>query len=87
MFVKADKPVREKQAPEKKKMSFKEKKEFEELEKAISLLEKEKKILEEEFNSGTLAPDDLHKKSLRHGAITTELEDKEMRWLELGELA
>ena len=87
VVVKADKPVREKQAPEKKKMSFKEKKEFEELEKAISLLEKEKKILEEEFNSGTLAPDDLHKKSLRHGAITTELEDKEMRWLELGELA
>ena len=87
VVVKADKPVREKQAPEKKKMSFKEKKEFEELEKSISLLEKEKKILEEEFNSGALSPDALHKKSLRHGAITAELEDKEMRWLELGELA
>jgi ABC transport system ATP-binding/permease protein len=87
VVVKADKPVREKPAVEKKKMSFKEKKEFEELENAISLLEKEKKTLEEEFNSGELAPDTLHKKSLRHGEITSELEDKEMRWLELGELA
>ena len=87
VVVKADKPVREKPAAEKKKMSFKEKKEFEELENAISLLEKEKKTLEEEFNSGELAPDTLHKKSLRHGEITSELEDKEMRWLELGELA
>jgi len=84
---KADKPVREKPVSDKKKMSFKEKKEFEELEEAISLLEKEKKILEEEFNSGALTPDALNKKSLRHGAITAELEDKEMRWLELGELA
>jgi len=84
---KMDKPVREKQAPEKKKMSFKEKKEFEELEKAISLLEQEKKKLEEELNSGLLAPDALRKKSLRHGEIATTLEEKELRWLELGELA
>ncbi len=84
--VKTEKPVREKPVSEKKKLSFKEKKELEELEQEITSFEKEKKILEEELNSGLLASDDLVKKSLRHGIITSQLEEKEMRWLELSEL-
>ena len=82
-----EKPVREKPVQEKKKLGFKEKKEFDELEKEIAQLEKEKKVLEEDFNSGSLASEELHKKSIRHGEITSRLEEKELRWLELGELA
>ncbi len=84
---KAEKPVREKPVSEKKKMSFRERKEFEELEKEIDQLEKEKMILEKELNSGSLASEELHKKSIRHGELTTQLEEKEFRWLELGELS
>ena len=82
---KTDKPVREKPVSEKKKLSFKEKKELEELEKAIDLFEKEKKILEEELNSGLLTSEELVKKSLRHSDLTSHLEEKELRWLELSE--
>jgi ATP-binding cassette subfamily F protein uup len=85
--VKTEKPVREKMVEEKKKLSFKEKKELEELEKEIGQLEKEKKNLEEELNSGLLTADALNKKSLRYSEITSMLEEKEFRWLELGELS
>ncbi len=83
---KTERPVKEKPATEKKKLSFKEKKELEDLETEIGLLEKEKKILESELNSGELAVEELHKKSIRHGEITDSLETKEIRWLELSEL-
>jgi ATP-binding cassette subfamily F protein uup len=86
LVFKMEKPVREKPSAEKKKLSFKEKKELGELEKEINDLEKEKKILEEDLNSGLLAADILHKKSLRYGELTAQLENKEMRWLELSEL-
>ena len=85
IVAKTEKPVREKPVEEKKKLSFKEKKELEELEKEIGELEIEKKILEEELNSGSLAADELHKKSLRYSEITLKLEEKEFRWLELAE--
>lgn len=85
VVVKTEKPIREKPATDKKKLSFKEKKELAELERDITDLEKEKKILEEELNSGLLAADLLHKKSLRYGDVTSLLEEKEMRWLELSE--
>lgn len=85
-ITKTEKPARDKPVAEKKKLSFKEKKELEELEKEITLLENEKKILEEELNSGLLAAEILHKKSIRYSEISSILEVKEMRWLELGEL-
>ena len=85
VVVKTEKIVREKPSTEKKKLNFKEKKELGELEKDISDLEKEKKILEDDLNSGSLATDILHKKSLRYGEVTSLLEEKEMRWLELSE--
>ena len=84
--VKTDKPVREKLVDEKRKLNFKEKKELEELEKSIGNLEEEKKILEEELNSGSLAAIELNTKSMRYGEITSLLEEKEMRWLELSDL-
>jgi len=83
--VKVDKPLREKTAPEKKKLSFKEKKELDDLEIEIDRLEKEKKMVEEELNSGLLDADALHKKSIRYSEISSLLEEKEFRWLELAD--
>jgi ABC transport system ATP-binding/permease protein len=66
-------------------LSYKEKLEFEKLSGEIESLESEKKIIETEMNQGSLNPDDLYIKSLRHGAIVKTLDEKELRWLELSE--
>jgi ATP-binding cassette subfamily F protein uup len=77
------KPVKEKE----RKLTFNEKKELEQLEKDIAALETEKAQLSDELNSGTLNNAQLQEKSSRFGEITELLEEKEMRWLELSELA
>jgi ABC transport system ATP-binding/permease protein len=78
----SSKPVKEKE----RKLTFNEKKELEQLEKEIESLESEKTKVSEELNSGTLNNSQLHDKSNRFGKITEQLEEKEMRWLELSEL-
>lgn len=70
-----------------KKLSFKEQKEFESLTSEIAQLEEEKKMIEEALSSGTLQGDELLQKSNRIGKLIEELDEKEMRWLELSELA
>ncbi len=70
----------------KRKMSFKEKREYEQLSKEIEALEKEQKLLEEELCSGKLSVEELTEKSKRLPQIKDELDEKEMRWLELSEL-
>jgi hypothetical protein len=47
-------------------------------------LQEEKKLLEQKM-SGNLAYEDLQKAADRISAIITELDAKEMRWLELSE--
>ncbi|MDR0938010.1 MAG: ATP-binding cassette domain-containing protein, partial [Mediterranea sp.] len=69
-----------------RKMSFKEKREFEQLEADIAALEAEKQQLEEALCSGTLAVDELTAYSKRLPQIAETIEEKTMRWLELGEL-
>lgn len=73
------------QAPRAPKLTFKEKKEFQELEARIRLLEKEKNALEEYFNSG--GDEDLAQKSKRYETLKDELDEAELRWLELSEKA
>jgi ATP-binding cassette subfamily F protein uup len=70
----------------KKGLSFKEKREFELLEKELPQLEKEKQSLTLELSSGTLQFEAIQKISDRLQVITSELELKELRWLELSEL-
>lgn len=70
----------------KRKMSFKEKREYEQLTKDIDALNAEQKKLEEELCSGTLSVDELTEKSKRLPEIKDELDEKEMRWLELAEI-
>ena len=71
----------------KRKMSFKEKREYEQLSDKIAQLEEEKKKLEEELCSGNLSVDELTEKSKRLPILKDELDELELRWLELAELA
>ena len=72
---------------QKRKMSFKEKREYEELTDKIAQLEEEKQQLEEELCSGNLSVDELTEKSKRLPILKEELDELELRWLELAELA
>ena len=67
-----------------KKLSFKEKFELENLEKEMPALQKEKKLLEEKMN-GNIPYDELQKAADRITIIIQQLDEKEMRWLELSE--
>ena len=70
----------------KRKMSYKEKREYEQLTKEIDALTEEQKKLEEELCSGNLSVEELTEKSKRLPEIKDELDEKEMRWLELAEM-
>lgn len=70
----------------KRKMSYKEKREYEQLAQEIDALTEEQKKLEEELCSGNLSVEELTEKSKRLPEIKDELDEKEMRWLELAEM-
>ena len=70
----------------KRKMSYKEKREYEQLTREIDKLTEEQKMLEEALCSGTLSVEELTEKSKRLPEIKDELDEKEMRWLELAEM-
>ena len=78
---KQDKPA------QKKKLTYKEQRELEQIEKDLEALAAEKARLEEALSSGTLPFDKLQETSERIGQIIAETDEKEMRWLELSELA
>ena len=71
---------------QKRKLSFKEKKELEELEVRMPELEAEKATLEALLSGGATLPDDIAKASKRYQEIQEELDNAEMRWLELSEI-
>ena len=70
----------------KRKMSYKEKREYEQLTQEIEKLTDEQKKLEEALCSGILSVEELTEKSKRLPEIKDELDEKEMRWLELSEM-
>lgn len=67
-----------------KKLSFKEKFEFESLEKELPALQKEKDELQEKL-SGNLPYEELQSISERINFLIADIDEKEMRWLELSE--
>lgn len=71
--------------PAVKKLSYKEKRELEAIEKRLAELEDEKASLEEILGSGSDDYDAISKASARYAAIKDEMDEKEMRWLELSE--
>ena len=84
---KAEKSPKESYKPEqKRKLSYKEQRELEQIEKNLDALATEKAELEEALGSGNLPYVRLQEISQRIGAIINEIEEKELRWLELSEL-
>ena len=72
----------------KRKLTYKEKREYEQLTQEIEALEQEQKDIEAALcNSGILSIDEITEKSKRLPQIKELLDEKEMRWLELSELA
>jgi ATP-binding cassette subfamily F protein uup len=72
---------------EKRKLTYKEKREFEQIQQDIANLEKEKQTVTEKMNDSSLPFDQLQQLSVRISEITNLLNEKELRWLELSEIA
>ena len=73
-------------SPDVKKMSFAEKQEYEKLQSEIDKLELEKASVIEMLNNGSTDHAQLTQWSKQISDLTTEIEDKTLRWLELDEL-
>lgn len=86
---KTDKQAPAKPAAEsnKRKLSFKEQREFEQLEKEIASLEQKKSQLVEQLNKGEGKHEELTAWSQEIETLHAEINNKEMRWLELSEFA
>lgn len=80
-----DKKIVVKEQKDSKKLSFNEKREFEQLESNIPKLEKEKTDLIEQLNKSQGGHDELMELSGKIEKLTSQLDDMEMRWLELSE--
>jgi len=70
----------------KRRLSYKDKREFELLEKEIAALAKEKEMINQKFNQGNIPFHELQQLSQRIGEVSSLLDAKEMRWLELSEI-
>jgi len=70
-----------------KRLSYKEKREFELLEKEIDDLNKEKEMITKKFSEGGLSFEELQRLSQRIGEISSLIDIKELRWLEMSEFA
>ena len=68
-----------------RRLTFKERQEFNQLEQGIAALEAEKKEIEAALCGGTTSVEEITRMSKRLPLLTNELEEKEMRWLELSE--
>lgn len=75
------------QVKDKKKLSFNEKREFAQLEKDIPALEAEKLDITNKMSDGKISYEQIQQLSARIAEVTSLLEEKEMRWLELSEFA
>ena len=71
---------------QKRRLSFKEKCELEHLEQQMPLLEAEKAQLEALLSGGATNPDEIAKASARYHEVQEQLDEAEMRWLELSEI-
>ena len=80
-----EKPKVERPKNSKPKASYKEQKEYEQLTADLDRLGQERAQLENILSNGGTA-DEITKASLRIGEIIAELDEKELRWLELDEI-
>lgn len=69
------------------KLSYNERKEYNKLETEIAKLEEQKSTLQAEMNSGITDYEKLQELSEQFEEVKNQIEEKEMRWLELAERA
>ena len=81
-----EKPKEEVKPGDKKGLSYKEKRELETLEAELKELEKQKKGFIEKLNNGAGSHEELTKWASKIKEVDSQLEDKEIRWLELSDL-
>ncbi|MCF1191251.1 ABC-F family ATP-binding cassette domain-containing protein [Mangrovimonas sp. AS39] len=67
------------------KLSYNEQKEFNNLESKIKALEKDKLELESQFHDTSLTNDQIQELSQKLQSLLDDIEEKELRWLELSE--
>ena len=72
---------------EKRKLTFRETQEFESLEAILNELENKKESLTDKLNSGETDHEKLAKWALELEQVNNEIDTKELRWLELSEIA
>ncbi|MBO4612843.1 MAG: ABC-F family ATP-binding cassette domain-containing protein [Bacteroidaceae bacterium] len=78
---------RPQRSDEKRRLTFNERREFEQLTQDIESLEREKSEIVEALSGAALSVDRITELSKRLPVLQEELDEKEMRWLELSELA
>ena len=71
----------------KRRLTFNEKREFQQLTADLEALEREKSAIVEALSGGEISVEEITEKSKRLPLLQAELDEKEMRWLELSELA
>ena len=84
--IREEKKAQKQEQEDKTKMTYEQRKEFNRLEKEISKLEQKKKDIHEKFTKADITQEDIKSLSAELKELEEKLEDKEMRWLELGEL-
>ena len=80
-------PAAEPPKPARRRLSWKEQREMEQLEKDMEELNAEKARIEALLSGGAASTEEIAGASERFGEISNLLDDKELRWLELSELA
>ena len=67
-------------------LSFEQRKELNKLEKEIQKLEEKKATVSDQFNSTDLTPDRIRELSIELNQLSAQIEETELRWMELAEL-
>ena len=73
--------------PARRRLTWKEQRELEQLEKDMEALNAEKDSIEALLSSGSASVDEITTASARFGEVKDLLDEKELRWLELSEIA
>ena len=73
--------------PARRRLTWKEQRELEQLEKDMEALNAEKDSIEALLSSGNASVDEITAASARFGEVKDLLDEKELRWLELSEIA
>ncbi|MEM6966142.1 MAG: ABC-F family ATP-binding cassette domain-containing protein [Bacteroidota bacterium] len=80
-------PSIQKSTSDQPKLTYEERKEHNRLEKQIEKLEDRKTEITKKFNNPELTAEAIQKLSIELGDVKNEIEEKEIRWMELADLA